>query len=59
MINYKEYLLVYNLPGHFLFPSYVMAQKPDVPNNFKKYKSKTIPKNIILLKSKYDLKTRY
>ena len=24
-----------------------------------KYKTKTIPKNIILSKSKYDLKTRY
>ena len=34
-------------------------QKPDVLNNFKKYKTKTIPKNIILSKSKYDLKTRY
>ena len=33
--------------------------KPDVPDNFKKYKTKTIPKNIILPKSKYDLKTRY
>ena len=32
--------------------------KPDVPGNFKKYKTKTIPKNIILSKSKYDLKTR-
>ena len=31
-------------------------QKPDVPDNFKKYKTKTIPKNIILSKSKYDLK---
>ena len=27
---------------------------PDVPDNFKKYKTKTIPKNIILSKSKYD-----
>ena len=31
-------------------------QKPDVSDNFKKYKTKTIPKNIILSKSKYDLK---
>ena len=28
--------------------------KPDVPDNFKKYKTKTIPKNIILSKSKCD-----
>ena len=34
-------------------------KKLDVPDNFKKYKTKTIPKNIILSKSKYDLKTRY
>ena len=33
-------------------------QKPDVPDNFKKYKTKSIPKNIILSKSKYDLKTK-
>ena len=33
--------------------------KSDVPDNFKKYKTKTIPKNIILSKSKYGLKTRY
>ena len=32
---------------------------PDVPDNFKKYKTKTIMKNIIFSKSKYDLKTRY
>ena len=31
-------------------------QKPDVSDNFKKYKTKTIPKNIIQSKSKYDLK---
>ena len=34
-------------------------KEPDLPDNFKKYNTKTIPKNIILLKSKYDLKTRY
>ena len=34
-------------------------KKPDVPDNFKEHKSKTIPKNIILSKSKYDFKTRY
>ena len=28
--------------------------KADVPDNFKKYKTKTIPKNIIFSKSKYD-----
>ena len=37
----------------------IFLQNPDVPDNFKKYKTKTIPKNIILSKSKYDLKTRY
>ena len=37
----------------------IFFKKPDVPDNFKKYKTKTIPKNIILPKSKYDLKTRY
>ena len=39
--------------------SFMVQIKPDVPDNFKKYKTKTIPKNIILPKSKYDLKTRY
>ena len=34
-------------------------KKPDVPDNFKKYKTKTIPKNIIFSKSKYDLKTSF
>ena len=38
---------------------YIERTRLDVPDNFKKYKTKTIPKNIILSKSKYDLKTRY
>ena len=33
--------------------------KPDVPDNFKKFKTKTIPKIIILSKSKYDSNTRH
>ena len=37
----------------------ILLQKPDAADNFMKCKTKTIPKNIILLKSKYDLKTRY
>ena len=36
-----------------------MNNKPDVPDNFRKYKTTTIPKNIILSKTEYDLKTRY
>ena len=36
-----------------------MQRKPDVPDNFKKYKTKTVPQNIILSKSKYGWKIRY
>ena len=32
--------------------------KPDFPDNLKKYKTKTIPKNSILFKSKYDFKNK-
>ena len=32
--------------------------KPDFPDNLKKYKTKTIPKNSILFKPKYDFKNK-
>ena len=34
-------------------------KEPDIPDNFKKYKTKIMSKNIILSKSKYDLKARH
>ena len=36
----------------------VVFQKPDFPNNLKKYKTKTIRRNSILLKPKYDFKNK-
>ena len=33
-------------------------QKPDFPDNLKKYKTKTIPKNGILFKPKFDFKKK-
>ena len=44
---------------HFSCQSSGLLLKPDVPDNFKKNRTKTIPMSIILSKSKYDLKTRY
>ena len=38
---------------------YIERTRLDVPDNFEKYKTKTIPKNIILSNQNNGLKTRY